>query len=408
MDLRSGHPYWLLKNGLMESYPALDHDVEAEVVVLGAGITGALVTYLLVKQGVNVVVVDKREAGWGSTSASTGLLQYEIDCNLFELKQLVGEADAIHAYRLGVEAIDAIGQVVGELAEEGGAKDAFQRRPSLYAARRLRDERVLEQEFEARQACGLRVRYLTQHPLIDEFGVKARAAIVSEDAAQIDPYLAAHRLLARSVKLGAQVYDRTEVTKISAKAQGVLLTTDRGFKLSAKKLVFASGYETQNYLKQPVAELHSTYALVSEPVSEHLRESETWVNHLLWEAARPYFYLRTTDDGRLIMGGEDEPFRDADKRDRLIGRKTAKLLKTYAAFYPGRSVPEVAFAWAGTFGETKDGLAYIGESPEMPNAYFALGYGGNGITYSMIAARIIADLYRGIPNPDARFFRFDR
>ena len=72
MDLRSGHPYWLLKNGLMESYPALEQDLDVEVVVLGAGITGALVTYLLVKEGVEVAVLDKREAGWGSTAASTG------------------------------------------------------------------------------------------------------------------------------------------------------------------------------------------------------------------------------------------------------------------------------------------------------------------------------------------------
>lgn len=400
MDLRSGHPYWLLKSGLMASYPTLDQDIEVEVVVLGAGITGALVAYLLVKQGVKVVVVDKRESGWGSTAASTGLLQYEIDTNLYELKGLVGEADAIRAYQLGVEAIDAIGQLVDEV----GAHDDFQRRPSLYVARRRQDESTLEKEFAARQACGLAVRYLKQRALAEEFGVRARAAIVSEAAAQIDPYLMAHQLLAKIVTLGAEVYDRTEVTKINAKARGVILTTDRGVKIAAKKIVFASGYESQRYLKQRVADLHSTFALISEPV----KESKQWVNHLLWEAARPYFYLRTTDDGRLILGGEDEPFRDPERRDRLIARKVKKLLKTYATFYPGRPQPEVAFAWAGTFGETKDGLAYIGENAEMPNAYFALGYGGNGITYSMIAARIIADLYRGINNPDAQLFRFDR
>ena len=400
MDLRSGHPYWLLKNGLLESYPTLHQDLDVEVVVMGAGITGALVSYLLVKQGVNVAVVDKRESGWGSTSASTGLLQYEIDTDLYELKQLVGEAHGNRAYRLGVEAIDALEQLV----EEVGAQDDFRRQPSLYVARQREDEKTLAQEFAAREACGLRVRYIRQEQLADEFGVKARTAIVSEDAAQVDPYLMAHRLLAAGVKLGAHVYDRTEVTEIDAKADGVRLTTNDGCTITAKRLVFASGYETRNYIKQQVADLNSTFALISEPVTE----SKQWVNHLLWEAARPYFYLRTTDDGRLIMGGEDEPFRDPEKRDRLIARKTKKLLKTYADFYPGRSVPEVAFAWAGTFGETKDGLAYIGVSPEMSNAYFALGYGGNGITYSMIAARIITDLYRGIDNPDAQLFRFDR
>jgi glycine/D-amino acid oxidase-like deaminating enzyme len=400
MDLRSGHAFWLLKNGLMESYPALDHDVKTDVVVLGAGITGALVAYLLVKRGVNVVVVDKRETGWGSTSASTGLLQYEIDTNLFELKGMIGEEKAIRAYKMGVEAIAAIGEVVAEV----GAEEGFQRRPSLYVARRLQDVKLLEKEFAARKACGLRVRYLKPQQLEDEFGVQARAAIVSEDGAQIDPYLLAHQLLDKCVKMGALVFDRTEVKQIDSKARGLVLTTERGAKISAKKMVFATGYETQNYLKEPVAQLQSTYALVTEPVID----TGAWVNHLLWEASRPYFYLRTTDDGRLIMGGEDEPFRNPEKRDRLIARKAAKLLKTYAAFYPGQHVPEVAFAWAGTFGETKDGLAYIGENAEVRHAYFALGYGGNGITYSMMAARIIADLYCSIDNPDAHLYRFER
>lgn len=400
MDLRSGHPYWLLKHGLLETYPALEDDLQTEVVVMGAGITGALITYLLVKQGVDVVVVDKRETGWGSTSASTGLLQYEIDCNLFELKELVGEAHAERAYKLGVEAIDALEAIVGEV----GASEFFTRHPSLYSARRRRDEAALEKEFAARQACGLRVRYLHKQQLAEEFGVRARAAIVSEDAAQVDPYYAAHRLLKKSITLGARVYDRTEVTSIEDKGPGVTLTTAQGVTIAARKLVFATGYETQTYLKQHVADLHSTYALVSEPLAgvEHLPD------YLLWEAARPYFYLRTTDDGRLILGGEDEPFRNPKLRDRLIERKTAKLIKTFGDFYPDRPTPQVAFAWAGTFGETKDGLAYIGVSPEAPNAYFALGYGGNGITYSMIAARIIADLYQGIRNPDAELFRFDR
>ncbi len=400
MDLRSGHPYWLLKNGLMDAYPTLDRDIKVEVAVLGAGITGALVAYLLVKQGVNVAVLDKRESGWGSTSASTGLLQYEIDTNLHELIDLVGAAHANRAYRLGVEAIDHIEQVV----EEVGAKSDFRRHPSLYVARRRQDVPLLEREFAARQACGLRVRYLKQRALRTEFGVRAQAAIVSGDAAQIDPYLMAHQLLAKCVAMGAQVYDRTEVIGIDAYEKGVRLTTDGKCKVNAQKLVFASGYETQKYLSQWVADLNSTYALISEPVQDRA----AWVDHLLWETARPYFYLRMTDDGRLILGGEDEPFRNPERRDRLIARKTKKLLKAYAKFYPGRPEPEVAFAWAGTFGETKDGLAYIGESPEMPNAYFALGYGGNGITYSMIAARIITDLYRGIDNPDAQLFRFDR
>jgi len=127
----------------------------------------------------------------------------------------------------------------------------------------------------------------------------------------------------------------------------------------------------------------------------------------MWETARPYFYLRSTHDGRAIIGGEDTEYSDDHERDGLVERKVEKLQERFQKAFP--AIPfDLEYAWAGTFAETKDGLAYIGETPELSHAYFALGYGGNGITFSAIAARIIADLYLGRKNAGASIFRFDR
>jgi glycine/D-amino acid oxidase-like deaminating enzyme len=128
---------------------------------------------------------------------------------------------------------------------------------------------------------------------------------------------------------------------------------------------------------------------------------------LLWTTDRPYLYLRTTTDDRIIIGGGDVDFHDDEARDALLPAKAAGLESALRSLFPEIDF-EVDCAWTGTFGETKDSLAYIGESYEMPGAYFALGYGGNGIAYSAIAAEIIRDLYLGEPNETARLFRFDR
>jgi glycine/D-amino acid oxidase-like deaminating enzyme len=69
---------------------------------------------------------------------------------------------------------------------------------------------------------------------------------------------------------------------------------------------------------------------------------------------------------------------------------------------------EVAYRWAGTFGETKDGLPYIGQIRQMPRCHFALGFGGNGVVYSAVASEIIRDALLERPNANARLFRFDR
>ena len=72
MELRTGEPYWPIKNGLLHSYPPVRSDQSAEVVVLGAGITGALVARALALEGADVLVVDRHDVGIGSSAASTG------------------------------------------------------------------------------------------------------------------------------------------------------------------------------------------------------------------------------------------------------------------------------------------------------------------------------------------------
>ena len=192
--------------------------------------------------------------------------------------------------------------------------------------------------------------------------------------------------------------------RYETRRDGVRIHTDRGGVVRARQLVFATGYESQEFLPKKVVKLNSSFALASEP----LDPEQLWEAHsLIWECGNPYLYLRTTDDHRIIVGGEDESFRDPVKRDALIASKTKTLLRKFKRLFP-RIPLEVSFAWAGTFGETEDGLPYIGKHRAFPHAWFALGYGGNGITYSALAAEIIRDALLGRPNPYADLFPFDR
>jgi len=168
--------------------------------------------------------------------------------------------------------------------------------------------------------------------------------------------------------------------------------------------VFATGYESQQYTGVKVCRFKSTYALVTQPLASVAPWNE---HHVFWESARPYLYFRTTDDRRLLAGGADLDFRNPPKRDALIERQTTEVLDRVKELFPELPL-EIEFAWAGTFAETKDGLAYIGRPAALPHAYFALGFGGNGITFSAIAADIIADQLKGRPNTDAEIFRFGR
>jgi glycine/D-amino acid oxidase-like deaminating enzyme len=194
------------------------------------------------------------------------------------------------------------------------------------------------------------------------------------------------------------------MTRMQQTRRGVCITTKNGFQITARRAVIAAGFESKELLCGEAGTLKSTYALISEPLPKISRWHQQC---LIWESGAPYLYLRTTAEGRVIVGGEDEDFVNAKCRDALISQKTRTLVKKFGRLFLDVTF-EVAYAWAGTFSETKDGLAYIGVHPRFPHAYFALGYGGNGITFSLIAAEIIRDGFLGKKNPDAHIFRFGR
>ncbi len=181
--------------------------------------------------------------------------------------------------------------------------------------------------------------------------------------------------------------------------------TAGGYSIKAKKLVYATGYEVVKYISKPIIKLQSTYAIISETLSI---DKPFWKNDmLLWNTADPYLYMRTTPDKRILVGGRDEDFYSPAKRDALLIKKTKQLTGDFKKTFPLINfIPE--FSWTGTFGSTKDGLPYIGNYKKLPNSYFTLGFGGNGITFSLIAAEIIADEIRGVKNSDMSIFSFER
>ena len=111
MNLYAHQPYWLLKNGILDSYNSLDRDLIIDVAIMGGGISAALVAYYLRNSGLSVAVFDRRHVGMGSTAASTAFLQYEIDTPLSELCNYVGEAKAVRSYELCRKAIYDIGKI---------------------------------------------------------------------------------------------------------------------------------------------------------------------------------------------------------------------------------------------------------------------------------------------------------
>jgi glycine/D-amino acid oxidase-like deaminating enzyme len=399
VELRSGPSYWRAINGPPPHVPPLAGDAACEVAVIGGGISGALVAEHLVREGLDTLLVDEGDLAAESTSGSTGLLLYEVDTPLVDLIEHVGRDEAVHAYRRGLWAIDEI----EKLTESMGDDCQFERRPSLYFASRLWHRRSLEQEYACRREFGFNVRFLDRSALADISSIAAPCALWSVGNAQIDPYRFTCGVLRAAIRGGLRAHAQTRVTGAERAKDVVRLLTERGI-ITARQAVYAVGYMAEQFVGKRVGKLHTTYVAASQPLESFAGWPE---GCMIWESARPYFYARQTPGGVALIGGEDTPLATDHRRDKLLAAKVNKLGRRFGQLFPPLEFAP-AYKWAGAFGDTRDGLAYIGRLPGREHEYHALGYGGNGITFSLIAARLITDLILGRPNPDAEVFRFGR
>ena len=393
---------WVEEAGATPGWPDLEADARCDVLVIGAGITGALAAWRLARAGLDTLVLDRREVGLGSTAASTALIQYEIDMPLVELRRKVGRPRADRAYHLCVEAFGSLEAVLEELGHDCG----YARRESLYLATLRSEMSGLQAECAARRELGIDVELLERTDLVDRFGIDRPGALRSARGAELDAYQMTLRLAESATAAGARIRtgSASAVAALESSGTGVTARTSSGHVVRARNAIIATGYEFAPFLPEDLATLGSTFVVATLP----LKETPALPGQvLIWETSRPYLYVRSTPDGRVMIGGEDEPFADASKRDALIDSKAARLIARAEALLPGRAfTPDCA--WAGTFAETPDGLPYVGRVPHLPGVFASLAYGGNGITFGLIASEILAALCRGEHHPDARLFAFDR
>lgn len=401
MDLHSGMPYWLALNPLYNYYHPVNKNISTKVVVIGSGITGALVAHELCEAGMQCVVIDKRSIGTGSSVASTSQLQYEIDTPLYELVDLVGTEDAVEAYKGCLESVTDLEKVFKKIKKNPD----FERIPTYLYAPTKTAAKQLEKEYQIRKKHGLPVEHLSKSQLKKELGIDGFSGLYNDTSAQLDCYKAATYLLEYHLqKKELALYSHTKIKTYKRKKDGYLLKTEDGFEINCEHVVIAAGFEAGQFLPEKVMDLLSTYAIISHPIAEE----KLWNKKaLIWEKRDPYLYMRTTPDHRIIVGGEDDDYEDPDYRDDQLRDKAKILERKFKKLFP--DIPFVTdMSWAGTFSATEDGLPLIGQWKGKPNMHFALGYGGNGITFSMIAAQVITNTIQGIADDRERLFGFNR
>jgi len=367
------------------------------VLVVGMGVSGALIAEALTADGHSVVAIDRRGPAKGSTAANTALVLYEIDNPLSVLSEKIGKHKAQQAWRRSLLSVFALRHRIKEV--QIGCN--LEERPSLYLSGTELGSSGLKDEAEARREAGISARYLTRSELSERFGIDRAGAIISNGNLALDPRKLTTGLLRTAATRGARFYAPCEAASFEHAADAVTVGTKNGPTITAKHIVLATGYELASIVPAKHHRIISTWAIATKPQPRAYPRERP----MIWEASDPYLYIRTTADGRIICGGEDEEFADEDRRDALLPAKTRRLSEKLKRLLPGiDTTPE--FAWSGSFGSTADGLPLIGTVPRHPRIFAVLGYGGNGITWSQLASEIIRTALANGKDADADLFSF--
>ncbi len=397
LDLRTGKPVWLSYRSPAVPTHKLVRDVKTEVLVVGMGVSGAMIAEALTARGFSVVCIDRRGPLQGSTAATTALVQFEIDQPLTALCAMIGRLQAQQAWRRSRLAVANLHARIAEL----GIDCRLAATQSLYLAGNMLAPGQLQLEAEARRQAGIGATYLTPSDLQEKFGIARAGAILSHHNLALDPRKLTAGMLVRALERKARLYAPVEAVLIEDGPDEVTVVTKQGPTITARHLVLATGYELADIVPAAKHRIISTWAIATCRQPRKLWPGAAFV----WEASDPYLYMRATSDGRVVCGGEDEEFTDEEHRDSLISLKAERISAKLSKLFPQIDT-RADFAWAGAFGTTTTGLPYIGAIRRHPRIHSVMGYGGNGITFSQIASEIITTSIEGNRDCDAELFAF--
>ena len=410
--LRTGEPVWLPPRAAHRAprYPRLTGVHRADVAIVGGGITGAIAALRFAEAGVDAVVLEADRIGHGSTAASSALLLQEPDARLSALSERYGQATARRIWRLSH---DAARDLIA-LLERLSTPAAISRRDTIYYTTDADDVAPLHREYVARCRAGFDATWLTPRALRVDAGIPARAGIRTRGSAQCDPFRACEGVIARGgARRRARVRANRRCGGSSRGEAGAGSARPRPHRRRCRR--GAAGGDRDRLRDAPVPAARRPL-----PARAHLRRGDA--------AARRAARARDRPRRRPAVGhAAPVPLRALDRRpspaarrrrsaDPRAVRAAAARLSTAVAGIRGhfeRLLPAlgdvaIADAWEGRFANTPDSLPYVGPHRRYPGHAFALGYGGNGMTFGSLAGRLLVEQWQGVASKDHALFTFDR
>jgi glycine/D-amino acid oxidase-like deaminating enzyme len=360
--------YWL--EDPVEPLPRSPWQGRADVIVIGGGVTGCSCALTLAEAGVRVRVHETREIASGASGRNGG----------FALRGGAPAYDVARA-RFGVEAASGLWRLTESYLDriETIAGDAFRRVGSLRLAADEAERHSLRAEHDALREDGFAVQWVDELP--DDLASRYHGAILHPRDGALQPARWVRRLGRLAAEAGADVREHSGVESLDAlDADHVVVATD------------GSGHGLLPALDAAITPTRGQ-VIVTEPLERLLFERPHYARH-------GYDYWHQTPDRRLVVGGRRDTALELETTsEEATTDVIQRELDAFAAELAGQRV-RVTHRWAGIWGTTADALPLVGQVPDRPDVWVALGYSGHGNVLGLAAGDLVARAIRGDRAPE--------
>jgi glycine/D-amino acid oxidase-like deaminating enzyme len=405
MRTRYGVSPWIYQfpDSRRPELPRATGELTADVAIVGAGLTGCATAYACAMAGFKTIVLEAGRIGQGSSGRSAGLLLPDPGPSFRD----IAKAHGLRAARTAFQSWRRASLDAAALLRRLGIKAGLDPQDAFIVAGR-EDEKILRREIDTRAEAGLDVTHLSRKQLMAAAALDGAGALKMRDAFGLDPYRACVGLAAVAKKRGVKFFERTAVSKIKFGRKQVDVLTD-GAHLTVQTLVATTGTATLEFrqLRRHFVRRES-YLVLTEPMPPPMRKMLGSRAATLADMRSPHHRIRFTADERILISGADQAETAARKRDAILVQRTGQLMYELLTMYPAISGLMPEFGWERSYGQTADGLPYIGPHRNFPHHLFALGGASDSVTGAFLAARIVARHLQGNPDKGDDVFSWTR
>jgi glycine/D-amino acid oxidase-like deaminating enzyme/nitrite reductase/ring-hydroxylating ferredoxin subunit len=341
-----------------------------DVIIIGGGITGVSTALLLQEEGKKCLLVEAHNIGYGTSGGTTAHLNTLLDIPYYTMQKNFGKEKASQVYTSVEEAINLIKYNIDRFNINCG----FEFANAYLFAQDEDQQKELDEIIETSRECGLKIEETSEIPVPISFVKAAKAAM----QAKFNPLQYIHGLAKAYEELGGIIIEDCRVTEIDNAEHVTVHTTCGSF--SATDVVYATHIPPGINLLHLRCVPYRTYAMaVTLP-------EDAYPEGLIYDMYDPYHYYRTQEvNGKkyFIAGGEDHQTGHLENTNQCFLKLESHLRQHF-------DVQSVDYSWSSQYYESADGLPYIGNLPgQSSHVYVASGFGGNGMTYSSVAALLL-------------------